>query len=173
MTISIIVAISQNRVIGNKNQLPWHLPEDLKRFKTITMGHAIVMGRKTFESIGRPLPGRKSIVVSRNPDYAAEGITVIHSLKEIIEQKEDGGRRKEASKETNDEVFIIGGAEIFKCALPQVDKIYLTMIHKEFEGDTFFPELDLEKDFNIIEESKVYHSKNFDLPYQYITAIRK
>lgn len=169
MTLSIIVAMSKNRVIGYKNELPWHLPEDLKRFKKITMGHPIVMGRKTFESIGRPLPGRENIVITRNKDYQAEGITVIHDFNSILKYQNTNDQRPT----TEDEVFIIGGAEIFKLALPNTNNVYLTLIHKEFEGDTFFPELDLEKDFKISEKSEIFHSKNFNLPYQYITANRK
>lgn len=132
MTLSIIVAVSENGVIGNKNQLIWHLPNDLKNFKRLTTRHPIIMGRKTFESIGKPLPNRKSIVVSRNAaiyDRPSDDCEVVNSLQKAIEIAEQTG---------TDEAFIIGGAEIYRLALPMVDKIYLTEIHATFEGDAFF-----------------------------------
>jgi dihydrofolate reductase len=129
--ISIIVAMAKNRVIGVDNTLPWHLPADLKRFKALTMGHHIIMGRKTFESIGRILPGRTSVVVTRNPEFNFEGILVAHSLREALE--------KCAS---DDEIFVIGGEEIFHAALPLANRIHATEIAHEYEGNTYFPELD-------------------------------
>ncbi len=134
MSLSLIVAIANNRVIGNNNQLPWHLPADLKYFKSITIGHPIIMGRKTFESIGggKPLPGRTSIIITHQLGYKAEGCTVVHSLQEAINcSKHDA------------EAFIIGGAEIFKQGLELADKLYLTKIHHDFNGDTFFPSINL------------------------------
>jgi dihydrofolate reductase len=130
MIISIIAAVSNNNVIGKDNKLPWHLPGDLKRFKELTTGHTIIMGRKTFESIGRPLPSRRNIVVTRNKDYKADGVEIIHSIKEALDLVKN-----------EDEVFIIGGEEIYKLALPMANKIYLTRINKEYDGDAFFPEL--------------------------------
>jgi dihydrofolate reductase len=130
MTLSIIVALSENNVVGINNQLPWHLSADLKRLKSITMGHHLIMGRKTFESVGRPLPGRTNVVVTRNKDYKAEGIVVVSSLKEALEKAKD-----------DSEAFIFGGGEIFKEGLPMVNKIYMTKIHESFIGDTFFPDL--------------------------------
>jgi dihydrofolate reductase len=127
--ISLIVAHDPNRVIGKDNELPWHLPEDLAYFKKMTMGKAMVMGRKTYESIGRPLPGRLSIVVTRNPDYTAEGVVVVNDLKEGIEK----------AKAYAPEVMIIGGAEIFNMVMEIADRLYITLIQAEFEGDTFFP----------------------------------
>ncbi len=129
--ISLIVAASRNGVIGNKGKLPWHLTADLQRFKRITMSHPILMGRKTFESIGKPLPGRTNIVITRQKGFACCGTTVVHSL-------EEGLQICENEKET----FAIGGAEIFKQALPFADRIYLTRIEKEFEGDTHLFEID-------------------------------
>ena len=128
--ISLIVAHDPDRVIGKDNELPWHLPEDLAYFKKMTMGKAMVMGRKTYESIGRPLPGRLSIVVTRDPDYTAEGVVVVNDLDEGIEK----------AKEYAPEVMIIGGAEIFNLVLDIADRLYITLIQSEFEGDTFFPE---------------------------------
>ena len=131
MTISIIVAASQNGVIGRDNQLLWRLPDDLKRFKQLTLGHPMIMGRKTFESIGKPLPGRTSIIVTRSAEYQAEGTLVVHSLEEALAVA--GGLDSE-------EAFIIGGGEIYRQALKNncVDQVYLTRVHADSEGDTFF-----------------------------------
>lgn len=128
--ISLIVATGENRVIGLNNKMPWHLPADLKYFKKITTGHAVVMGRKTFLSIGRPLPNRTNVILTRDKHFKAEGCQVIHSIEEVLE----------LSKQEN--LFIIGGAEVYQQFLAHADKVYLTYIHKSFEGDTFFPELD-------------------------------
>ena len=126
--LSLIVAMARNRVIGRDGKLPWHLPADLKRFRALTMGHHILMGRKTWESIGRPLPGRTSIVITRTPGYAAPGANVVHSLSEALESARGGS-----------EVFVIGGAEVYRDALPLADRIYLTELQAEYEGDVLFP----------------------------------
>ncbi len=131
MIISLIVAIARNRVIGNNNALPWHLPADLKYFKRITMGKPIMMGRKTFESIGRPLPGRMNVIVTHEPAYQAAGCTVVHSIDEALE-----------AAHHHEEVMVIGGAKLFDQILPRADRIYLTEIEADFAGDTFFPEFD-------------------------------
>ena len=138
MTISIIVAASENGVIGRDNQLLWRLPDDLKRFKQLTLGHPMIMGRKTFESIGKPLPGRTSIIVTRSPEYHAEGTLVVHSLEEGLAV---------AGELDTEEAFIIGGGEIYRQALENdsVDQIYLTLVHADNEGDTFFEFPDEEK----------------------------
>lgn len=130
MQISIIAAFTENRVLGKNNQLIWHLPEDLKNFKRLTSGHPIIMGRKTFESLGRPLPNRTNIVITHNPDYQATGCVIVSSLEEAI-QKATGIDREE--------IFIIGGGEIYTQALPLADTMYLTHVHTMLEGDTFFP----------------------------------
>lgn len=135
MLVSIIVAVAgKNRVIGKQGGLPWYIPAELKRFKSITMGHPIIMGRKTHESIGRVLPGRTNIVVTHDPDYSKQGINVVHSLEEALKtaQNQPGG----------EEIFVIGGGEIYKQALPLANKLYLTYIDidKEIEGDVFFPD---------------------------------
>lgn len=133
MLISIIVAASENNVIGRDNQLPWHLPADLKYFKQTTIGKPIIMGRKTFESVGRPLPGRPNIVITRQADYSREGIIVTGSLQAALEA---------ARTFDTPEVFITGGSEIFTQALPLlVQRVYLTRVHADVEGDSFFPEL--------------------------------
>lgn len=129
--ISLMLAMDENRLIGKDNQLPWHLPADLRYFKNVTMGHPIVMGRKTFESVGRVLPGRENIIVTRKANFKAEGVTILHSIDEV----------KQFADSTKEEVFVIGGAEIFKEILPVTDRLYITEIHHEFKGDTYFPEV--------------------------------
>ena len=131
-TVSLIVAMSENRVIGQDNHMPWHISEDLKFFKRTTLGKPVIMGRKTFESIGKPLPERPNLVVTRNPDWSADGVQVFTSLRGALE----------AAQKLGEEIIIGGGAEIYRQALPLTDKIYLTYIHKTIEGDTFFPEFD-------------------------------
>jgi dihydrofolate reductase len=130
MNISIIVAMAANGVIGDENGLPWHLPADLKHFKQITMGKPILMGRKTWESIGRPLPGRTNIVITRDTGYSAAGCEVVNSIDAAI-----------AAAGEQDEVMVIGGAELYRQVLPATNTIYLTRIHAAFEGDTRFPEI--------------------------------
>lgn len=128
--ISIIVALGHNRVIGKDGKIPWHVSEDLKRFKRLTTGHAVVMGRKTYESIGKPLPNRTNIVITRGVSSPA-GCIAVHSLDEAL------ARAREVEK---DEIFVIGGGEIYRQAIGLADKLYLTVVHKEFEGDAFFPD---------------------------------
>ena len=132
MKISLIVAMATNRVIGLDNKMPWHLSADLKKFKAITMGAPILMGRKTYESIGRPLPGRNNIIISRNLDYQQAGCLVFNDINTAIE----------TSSKDADEIFIIGGAELYKAILPLANNLYLTLINQDFNGDTFFPEID-------------------------------
>jgi dihydrofolate reductase len=129
--ISLIVAMARNRVIGANGGLPWHLSSDLKRFKALTMGHHILMGRKTFESIGRVLPGRTSVVITRNPRWRAEGVVVASSLADAL-SKAAG----------DDEIFVIGGEQVFREALNIADRILLTEIGRDFDGDTHFPRID-------------------------------
>ena len=126
--INIIVAMSKNRVIGNNNTLIWHLPEDLRRFKELTTGNTIVMGRKTYESIGKPLPNRRSIIITRDTNYLVDGCEVVNSLEEALLL-------------SNSDCFIIGGGEIYRQAIDIADRLYITTIDKEFEGDTTFPEI--------------------------------
>jgi dihydrofolate reductase len=131
MIISLVVAVSSNNVIGKNNQLIWHLPADLKHFKQITTGHTVFMGRKTYDSIGKPLPNRRNVVISRSVTEI-EGCEVAPSLEDALQLSSE-----------EKEVFIIGGAEIYRQALPLADCIYLTRIHQDFDGDTFFPQIDL------------------------------
>jgi len=128
--ISLIVAMDKHCLIGRDNQLPWHLPQDLAYFKKVTMNHKIIMGRKTFESIGRPLPGRENIIITRDSTYSQEGCTILHSIDEILK----------LSSRSNEELFVIGGAEIFKEILSVSDRLYITEIDDVFEGDTYFPD---------------------------------
>lgn len=130
--VSLIAAVAANGVIGSDNTLPWRLPEDLKRFKALTLGHSIIMGRRTHESIGRPLPGRRNLIVSRNPAYRAEGCETVTSLEQAIAK----------SGASADEVFVIGGAQIYAEALPLAYRLYLTEIQRAFSGDAVFPDID-------------------------------
>lgn len=129
--VTIIAAIAENNALGKNNQLIWHLPADLKRFKKTTLNHVVIMGRKTFESLGKPLPNRTNILITRDKNYKAEGCVVVNSLKEALET---------ASKE-DENPFILGGAEIYKQALPFTDKLDVTFVHHQFEADVFFPEI--------------------------------
>jgi len=158
--LSIIVAVSENNVIGKNNQLIWRISEDLKRFKSLTMGHHIIMGRKTWESIGRPLPGRVNVVVSRNSDFSAEGVTVVDSLAKAIEF---------AKKDS--ELFVVGGGELYRQALPLAKKLYITRVHKEFEGDTFFPEID-DKVWRVESEEIKKPAEKDGLTYSFINYVR-
>ncbi len=133
MLISIIAAMGRNRAIGYKNTLPWRLPTDLQRFKQLTLGHHMIMGRKTFESIGRPLPGRTSIIITRQKDFQVEGCLIAHSLDAAIELARASGEP---------EAFIIGGAEIYAQALSKADRMYLTLVEAAPEADAFFPAFD-------------------------------
>jgi len=137
MRVSIVVAMAANGVIGRGGKLPWHLPDDLKRFRELTMGHPIIMGRRTWESIARLLPGRQMIVVSRQPgfDTGVEGTQVASNLDEALEIARDLG---------DDEVFVIGGSQLYREALPRADRLYVTSIWAQIEGDTYFPEFALE-----------------------------
>ncbi len=129
--ITIIAAIAENNALGKDNQLIWHIPADLKRFKKVTSNHHVIMGRKTFESLGKPLPNRTNIIITRNPNYKAEGCVVVNSLQQAIEAAKD-----------DENPFILGGAEIYKQAIEIADKLDLTFVHHQFEADAFFPKID-------------------------------
>ncbi len=132
MIVSTIVAVAENGVIGNNNTLIWRLSKDLQRFKKITSGHHIIMGRKNYEDIGRPLPNRTSVIITRQKGYQAEGCIVVHSLEDALQVAKDNGET---------EAFIIGGAQIYEMGMALSDKLYLTEVHKAFEGDVHFPEI--------------------------------
>ncbi|MDO9595426.1 MAG: dihydrofolate reductase [Lutibacter sp.] len=130
--VTIIAAIAANNALGKDNQLIWHLPVDLKRFKKTTLNHAVIMGRKTYESLGKPLPNRANILITRDKNYKAEGCLVVNSVKEALK----------AAAEVDENPFILGGAEIYKQAMPFTDKLDITFVHHQFEADVFFPEID-------------------------------
>ena len=160
--LSIIVAKAKNNIIGKDNKMIWHLPEDLKHFKELTTGHTIIMGRKTFESLGRPLPNRKHIIFSQNPDFKVndENVEVVHSLlqiQDLIEGKE--------------EAFVIGGAMIYNFLMPYVKKMYVTEIEKDFDGDTFFPSINSEV-WKEVSREKGIRDENNDLDYYFVTYER-
>jgi len=153
MRITLIAAMAANRAIGIDNRLPWRLPADQRRFKALTMGHPMIMGRRTFDSIGGlPLPGRPTIVVTRDPAWSAAGVEVAHSVDEALDRAQ------------GDEVFVAGGEEIFRLALKRADRIQLTRIDKDFPGDTFFPEFD-EDDWEIVERED--HEPTAETPFSY------
>lgn len=155
MIVSAIVAVAENQVIGIDNQMPWHLPTDLKYFKRKTLGHHIIMGRKNFQSIGHPLPGRTNIVISRNPYFTASNCLVAHSIEEALEIALENGET---------EAFIIGGGNVYSQSMPLLDRIYLTRIAYEPEGDVFFPELKKETWELVSEEAHQADDRN---PYAY------
>jgi dihydrofolate reductase len=158
--ISMIVAMAKNRAIGKDNQLLWHLPADLQYFKRITMGKPILMGRKTYQSIGRPLPGRVNIVVSRDKTFAPEGVVVVRSIEQAL---------KAASE--HDDVMIIGGSSFYEQMLPMTDMLYVTQVHQPFEADAFFPELNSQDWEKIAEEYNEPDEKN-KLSYSFQTFKR-
>lgn len=143
MILSLLVAADEQNVIGKDNKLPWHLPNDLRYFKNLTWAMPILMGRKTYESIGKPLPGRKSIVITRNTDWTQDGVVVVHSIDAALAA---------AQEEEVKEIFVIGGAEIYRAAFLVAQRIYLTRIHHHFEGDVFFPEL-AEEHWSLVKET--------------------
>jgi dihydrofolate reductase len=156
MRISLIAAMGERGVIGAGGNIPWHLPADFKHFKEITMGHPIIMGRKTFESIGRPLPGRTNIVITRDAGYRFGGVVVALSP--------DAALAAAAAADGADEAFVIGGAEMYKLFLPQADRVYLTKVSGAFEGDAFFPELD-KKEWRLINAEP--HARDAHNPFDY------
>jgi dihydrofolate reductase len=164
MKLSLIVAVSRNGVIGLDNQLPWHLPEDLKYFKSVTMGKPIVMGRKTYDSIGRPLPGRTNIVITRDPSWHADGVMVAQSLESAL----DMGSKASAEAGV-EEVMVIGGEQIYRMTLPAADRLYLTQVDADVEGDAFFPELDTAQWHHINEQLPMLTDTH---PYRFLTLDR-
>ena len=158
--ISIIVAIAENGVIGDKNALLWNIKEDMRRFRTTTVGHPVVMGRKTFESIGRPLPKRTNVVITRG-DSEFEGCLVAHSIEEAVKMFSP-----------DEEVFIIGGAQIYKQALPLADKLYLTIVHRNYEGDTSFPEIDY-SEWREVAREEFERGEEYDGAFTFIDLVRR
>jgi dihydrofolate reductase len=159
MIISIVVAIAENNAIGKNNQLLWHLPADLKHFKQITTGHTVIMGRKTYDSVGKPLPNRRNIIITRQ-DITIEGCEVAKSIEDAL-----------ALCAGEEEVFIIGGAEIYKQSIHLADRIYLTIVHQKFDGDSYFPEINYGQWVETTREDHQPDEKN-KLPYSFITLER-
>ena len=160
MIVSLVVAWAENGVIGKDNRLPWRLPADLRYFQQLTTGHTIVMGRKTFDSIGKPLPNRHSIVITRRRDFHADGVDVARSLDEALAMA--GGE---------DEVFIVGGAEIYRAALPLTDRMYVTVVHASPEGDVSFPPFD-ESDWTIVKSERHERDERHAEPYSFVVMER-
>lgn len=163
MRVAIMVAAADNGVIGRDNALPWHLPGDLQYFKRVTLGKPVIMGRKTFDSMGRPLPGRTNIVISRNPAYQAMGAKVVPSLEEALVLAENV-----ALIDGEEEVVVIGGADIYRLALPLVDRLYITEVHASIEGDTQFPPVDWDQ---WSESARERHEAEGPNPYDYSFVI--
>lgn len=163
MIISTIVAVAKNNVIGKDNDIPWYLPADLKYFKKITTGHHIIMGRKCYESIGRPLPKRTNVVVTRNPFFIASGCLITHNVAEAVQLAKANGE---------EEVFIIGGGQIYEIALPHVDRIYLTEVDVKVDGDIFFPTID-PNNWNLIKETKNKSDEKNEYDYTFKVLERK
>ena len=165
MRISIIVAVAENGVIGREGKLPWHLPADLGRFKRLTMGHTVIMGRRTWESIGRPLPGRRMVVVSRQPDYHIDdgNVATVGSLDQALNLAQAAG---------DDEVFVIGGAELFREALPLADRLYCTRVRAVIAGDTHFPEVNWDE-WQLVESSDHGSDGKNDYPFAFETHERR
>lgn len=159
--ISIIAAMAENRVIGVDNTLPWRLPADLGHFRRLTTGHHVIMGRRNYESIGKPLPERTNIVVTRNRDYRAPGCVVVHSLEEAL-------KRAQADAE----IFVIGGAEIYQQALARADRLYLTLVHADVAGDTYFPDFAPDRWKEISRERHEADAKN-PYPYSFLIYDRR
>lgn len=159
MRLSMAFAMAQNRVIGRDNALPWHLPKDLQYFKAITLGKPIIMGRKTFDSIGRPLPGRPNIVITRNVDWQQDGVYVVHTVDEALALGESLAKEQGA-----DELMVIGGSQIYTELLDRAERLYMTQVHAEVEGDDYFPEFAM-SDWRQI--SQEHHSADESNPYDY------
>lgn len=161
MTISIIAALASNNVIGRGNRMPWHLSADLKRFKALTMGHHLIMGRKTFESIGRPLPGRTTIVVSRQGDFCASDVIVAASIDNALDVARGDG-----------EIFIAGGAHVYEQMIHRADRMYLTRVHAEVEGDALFPDFDDVTEWSLVDSEHHEPDDKNPLPYSFLTYER-
>jgi dihydrofolate reductase len=160
MILSIIAAMDRNRLIGNNNKLPWHLPADFAHFKSVTMGKPIVMGRKTFESIGKPLPGRTNIVLTRNSDTTFEGVVCVNGFEKVI-----------AAVPAAEEIMIMGGSTIYEMLLPKVNRMYLTHVDAEFEGDAWFPDFD-ERQWAVIDSVSLSPDEKNPYPCHFVTYER-
>ncbi len=174
MILSIIAAIGQNNELGKDNQLLWQMPADMKHFRETTSGHPVIMGRKTFESIGRALPNRENIIITRDPQYFREGVIIVHSLEEAIERYTKSRASKDIARHDSaeSEIFIIGGGHVYEEALPYADRLYITHVDAKLPADTFFPEIDLRKWEKSHEEKFPSDEKN-PYPYTFVTYEKK
>jgi dihydrofolate reductase len=163
MRLSIIAALSSNNVIGRNNELPWHLSTDLKRFKALTMGHHLLMGRRTFDTVGRPLPGRTTVVITHRGDFAAEGVTVVHSVEDAIRVAEQTG---------DAEPFLAGGAQIYEQSIHRADRMYLTRVHADLEGDAFFPDFDDVAEWRLVDAEHFDADEKNNYPFSFLTYDR-
>lgn len=160
-TVSLIFAMAENGIIGRGGALPWHLPADLRRFKALTTGHTTVMGRKTFESIGKPLPNRRNVVLTRNRCFFRDGVVVVHELADALRDA-DG----------EEEIFIVGGAEVYRQSLPRADRVYQTLVHAEVEGDTSFAEFD-HADWELREDELHEPDDEHEYPFSFRVYVRR
>jgi dihydrofolate reductase len=163
MRLSIIAVVAANHVIGRDNKLPWHQSADLKRFKALTMDHHVLMGRKTYQELGKPLPGRVNVVITNSPHFAPEGVAIARSIDEAIARAEASG---------DEEIFIIGGGEIFRQTLHRVDRMYVTQIHADVAGDTFFPEFDHVNEWRLVDREDFEADEKNDYPFSFLTYER-
>lgn len=161
MTISIIAAVSDNNVIGRDNTIPWHISTDLKRLKSLTMGHHMLMGRRTFESLGRPLPGRTLVVITHDSNFKPDGVLTAHSLEKAIDLAS-----------LDEEIFIAGGAQIYEQALHRAGRMYITRVHVEIDGDTFFPEFDDVTEWTLVDAEHCEADDKNEYPYSFLTYER-
>ena len=167
MKLAMIAAVAENNAIGINNKMPWYLPGDLRYFKAITMGKPIIMGRKTFDSLRKPLPGRANIVITRDKNWHHEGVKVVHSLDDAIDLAESI-----ATINGNEEIMVIGGEQIYRMAMDRADRLYLTRVYQSFEGDAFFPEMD-ESEWAEVSRQDLFSEDEEPLQFSYLVLDRK
>jgi dihydrofolate reductase len=160
MIVSLIAAVAENRIIGRGDELPWRLPADMRHFKELTTGHTVIMGRRTFETLRQPLPNRRNVVVTRDREYRRTGAEIVHSIEGAL-----------SNARGDEEVFVAGGGEIYELALPHADRLYLTIVHAEFEGDTVFPDLNLEE-WRLVESIRHNADEKHSIPFSFLTYER-
>lgn len=170
MKISLIAAVAANGVIGRDNDMPWHLPDDFAFFKRKTSHHPIIMGRKSLEALGKALPNRTNIVITRNADFSADGVIVVHSLDDAIAEATNDIEQKR--EQSTDEIFVIGGAEIYKMALPAANRLYITEIHSDFDGDAYFPSFN-KNEWQEVSRQPHAADDRHKVPFDFVTYERK
>jgi dihydrofolate reductase len=164
MRLSIIAALSTNNVIGRDNQVPWRLSTDMKRYKALTMGHHLLTGRKTYASVGKPLPGRTTVVITRDQSFRDDGVIVVHNLEDALRVAEEAG---------DAEPFINGGAEIYRQAMHRADRMYLTRVHTEVQGDTYFPDFDDVGEWTLVDSEHFEPDEKNEYPFSFLTYDRR